>query len=85
MLDNLTRFARYWSTWVLAAFAGLGTAVSQGLVGMPAPLKDALYEALPWLKGYEAYLWLAAFLVTFYKARVTPQGIDATPKENPDA
>ncbi len=80
MLDDIKRFLTYWSTWVMVVFTTLGTAVSQGLVTMPVGLTTRLSDAIPWLQAYEAYLWLGAFLVAFYKARVTPQGVDL-PKE----
>ena len=69
---KVAKFLRYYSTWVVVFFAGCATAYQT----MPTPLHDRMIESLPWLAGWEPFVWFVAFMATFYKLRTTPQGID---------
>lgn len=71
-MRRFKRFLRYYSTWVVVAFG----AFAAGWEAMPHPLHERLLASHPWIAGWEPYIWFAAFLLTFYKARTVPQGID---------
>lgn len=72
MIDDIKRFFTFISTWVLFIFAGLAAAWQ----AFPPDMLMQLYAAYPKLQAVAPAIWFATFLLVFYKARMTPQGID---------
>lgn len=72
MTQKLKLLARYYSTWVVALFAALAVAWPQ----VPQEVKDGLFSVFPSLRAYDSFVWLLAFVLSFARARTTPQGIE---------
>lgn len=68
-MEDLWKVLKSYSTYVVLFF----TSLPEMWNAIPVQYKEQLFLALPYLRGLEAYIYIATFALAFVKARAIQQ------------
>lgn len=73
-VERFKVFFKFHSTQVIAFFTSLVALWA----AMPDDMKQAVYDAVPFLVKYKSEIWIVGFVFAFYKTRMNTQAVPRT-------